>query len=126
SLGGSGSIRGFKQDDLGPVVRTPSTKTYVGTVDADLLNDTVWDCGYQREPPRLGGTRRTVINTEMRYKLTDSWATAFFVDSGNVIFSNDQMARFAAAYSKPAAVAPNDPGWSCPNEAAFRSVEDNV
>src|SRR5690606_12325784 len=23
-------------------------------------------------------------------------------------------------------VAPNDPGWSCPNEAAFRSVEDNV
>lgn len=109
NIGGSDSVRGFRERSLGPIVRRP-----------DLSGDGTWSngCGYTETA--TGGTRRTLLKTELRYRWTSSIATTGFIDSGNTSFSSEEMAKFSRAFSGTLDV----PSSTC-GEARF-SIEDNI
>lgn len=109
-VGGSESVRGYRPGSLGPAVRSPS-----------FHDDGAGNCdvSYKTEP--LNGNRRTVVKTELRYKITESLAVTGFVDNGVSFFSQDQMDKFAKEYADPVQST-----GACAGANAYRSVEDNI
>lgn len=102
--GGTDSVRGYRPDALGPIVREPQVDPSTCAVS-----------GYDTKS--LNGNRRTIIETELRYRFDADASTSFFVDNGNTFLTNEQMDRFARAYNAPVIEG-------CPT--IVRSVEDNV
>ena len=116
--GGRDSVRGYAPRELGPIVRSPVFKIDEGT------DEPGWDCTYRSS--KLGGSKRTLLQMELRYRLLENIALASFVDSGNTFFSQGEMREFAAAYADSL-----DPGLQQATDPCFginpaRSVEDNV
>ena len=109
-VGGADTVRGFRERSLGPIVRSPH-----------LNQDGFWDCSYQNT--RSGGSRRVVLKTEGRYRLSETLAATAFFDNGNVFFSKEESDRFTRAFSDPVEVSGSDSG--CPAGSALRSIEDN-
>jgi outer membrane protein assembly complex protein YaeT len=107
--GGADTIRGFKERNLGPMVRRPS-----------LNADNQWDCGYTASP--TGGSRRLILKAETRYRFTPSLAGTIFIDSGTSSFSKKEIHKFDRAFTSAAAPV-NAPG--CTGTADKKSIEDN-
>ncbi|MCX6125615.1 MAG: BamA/TamA family outer membrane protein, partial [Proteobacteria bacterium] len=78
------------------------------------------DCGYTDSPS--GGSRRTLLKSELRYRWTPSIATTSFIDSGNTSFSAEEMAKFQKSFA--GVVDVSNPS-ACPN-APVRRIVDNV
>ncbi len=112
SAGGTDTVRGYAPESLGPVVRSPT------------IAPAEEGCGisFNEDPKPLEANRRTVIKTELRYKVNDQFATAAFVDNGNVFFSKDQMDKFQRAYGNLEPEAPE----GCDGATADYTVEENV
>lgn len=110
--GGTDGVRGYGPRALGAQVRVPVFPT----------GDP--GCHVSYESQVLGGSSRTVLKSELRYRITDSVAATGFVDSGAVFFSQDQMRKFQQAYKDPVDTAAKDP--ACANVKARRSIEDNI
>lgn len=108
--GGADSIRGYRERTLGPLVRRPN-------IDASGH----WNCGYTTSP--TGGSRRTLIKAEFRYRLTDSIATTLFTDSGNSSFSQEEAEKFKKAFAQPVTVAANP---ACPDAQPRLEIKDNT
>jgi len=81
--GGSNSIRGFDERELGPIVRSPNFEQF--------QDGKGWDCSYKKS--ELGGSRRTILKAELRYKILDEFATSLFVDNGNTFFSKKEKVK---------------------------------
>ncbi len=109
--GGSDSIRGYRERTLGPLVRRPNIKS-----------DGSWDCDFTTSP--TGGSRRTLIKAELRYRMTESIATTTFIDSGNSSFSNEETAKFKKAFADPIKI--NQPISQCAGVEPKQSIVDNV
>ncbi len=83
--GGQGTVRGFQQNLLGPLVYVVS-KVNTDTIDGVTVIHTRDGAGYDRAVPR-GGTALLVANLEYRHGfrwLAEQLQYAVFVDVGNV------------------------------------------
>jgi outer membrane protein assembly complex protein YaeT len=110
-LGGmTASVRGYKPLRIGPAARVP---TY------DTNNE--WDCGHKFVD--IGGSNRTVFNTELRYKFTDTFAGTGFVDSGTTFFSKEQAQQFKTAFQDDIT---GPAGSTCEGATTQRTLEENV
>ncbi len=74
--GGPDYVRGFSRQ-LGPYVKV----------------------GDAPEPP-IGGSRRMVLKSDLRYKVSESFGTSLFVDGGNSFFSGDEIQNFQDYYAR--------------------------
>ena len=106
--GGADSIRGYRERSLGPIVRIPS-----------LNPDGSWNCAYTNYVS--GGSRRTLIKAEMRYRFTDNVASTLFVDSGNSSFSQEETDKFKKAFATTAKQSDS----VCGGAKQETTVEDN-
>jgi outer membrane protein insertion porin family/translocation and assembly module TamA len=95
--GGANSVRGFRQNELGPVVYIPDTLTVCGAptgpcITPEVAQDTVYfssDTTASRDPRILpvGGNSVAVANVELRMPspfIPDRLQIAFFADAGQV------------------------------------------
>ncbi len=121
--GGIDTVRGFRPRTLGPVARSPVFNYTAKSTDPVTQVTTPEKCtvgSYTNNV--LDGSSRTVIKTELRYRVTDATAVTGFVDSGAVFFSQDQMAKFQTAYRDPV----DHEQDACDALQQHRSVEDNI
>jgi outer membrane protein assembly complex protein YaeT len=111
SAGGTESVRGFRERSLGPIVRRPN-----------IDESRNWlDCGFTSSA--TGGSRRTLLKAESRYRWTDAIATTLFIDSGNTSFSAEEMSKFEKAFNETQAVEGTS---NCPGIEPKRTIEDNI
>lgn len=104
NAGGSDLVRGFALQ-LGPYVKRP------------VLDETTGEfLGYERDP--IGGDRRVILKSELRYRLTEMIGASFFVDSGNAFLSGDQLENFQNRL--------NTSNESRPAGTGSAAVEENV
>ncbi len=112
--GGTDGVRGYAPSALGAEVRKP-----VFSKSGEPCQVLGYDSAV------LGGSSRTIVKTELRYRITDSVAATGFIDSGAVFFSQDQMRKFQQAYKDPVDAASENP--NCGTDVkARRSIEDNI
>ena len=116
--GGSDSIRGYRPRSLGPTVRGP---TFSASRDSSA---TYWNCGYSHSV--LGGNKRFLFKSELRYRWSENFALTGFVDAGNVFMDAVQESRFAAAYQDPVPTGNQPNGSPCQDATAYRRIKDNV
>jgi outer membrane protein insertion porin family/translocation and assembly module TamA len=92
--GGANTVRGFRQNELGPVVYLPDTLVCISPVGACVTpttaRDTVYFSADQDDTPRtlpVGGNSVVVANVEVRMPspfIPDRLQVAFFADAGQV------------------------------------------
>lgn len=112
--GGTETVRGYPSRSLGPILRRP------------ILTDNEADqrCDVTYEKDEFRGSSRTTIKTELRYRLTESFALAGFVDNGNVFLSKEQMAKFQQYYENNP-VESADPDDRCAGLGQQNRVQEN-
>lgn len=76
TLSGSRKVRGFEHG-LGPYVRSSG-----------------------RVPEPIGGTKRSIFKSAVRYKFTESLGSSIFVDSGNTFFPPDELEKFKQKFKE--------------------------
>lgn len=81
AIGGSG-VRGFSEE-LGPYVELDNSEE-----------------GGATKKVMLRGNRRSLLTSELRWRLNDTWATHLFVDSGTTFLSDDELAKFDSFYTE--------------------------
>jgi len=80
--GGADSVRGYRERSLGP------------RVEFDEYNDSRTSRDRRRDIA-LGGSNSALFKLELRYQIVrDTLAISHFIDSGNVFFSRQEIARF--------------------------------
>jgi len=108
-LGGmAASVRGYRPLKIGPAARVPT------------FENNAWNCGHKFVD--IGGSNRTILNTELRYKITDSFASTAFIDSGSTFFSNKQVNQFKLAFNEE---FEGPEGSACDGKSTKRSLEYN-
>jgi outer membrane protein assembly factor BamA len=80
SAGGPDLVRGFALQ-LGPYIRRP-------VVDQATKNF----LGYEYDP--IGGDRRVILKTELRYRVTPLLGISTFLDNGNAFLSGEQLENY--------------------------------
>ncbi|MFK7871555.1 MAG: outer membrane protein assembly factor [Oligoflexales bacterium] len=106
--GGSGRVRGFEHQ-LGPYIRT-QVREQGESGEFVPVDDEI--------PQVIGGAKRSLFRTEARIQLSELWGSSFFLDSGNVFFSDQEVERFGRELSQTV-------GLSDDRERIY-SMEDNV
>jgi outer membrane protein assembly complex protein YaeT len=86
TAGGIGSVRGFSPGKLGPYISHPS----LDSEGSDIAGST--------EEKVTGGSQKTVLKFEYRYRLQDSWAVSAFVDSGAIFLSSKEMEQYNKSF----------------------------
>lgn len=103
--GGPDTVRGFRPRSLGPLARYQDSGdggSQIGGCSQDFI----------------GGSRRTVVKTELRHLFSEHFAGTYFVDSGNVFFSPSEMEKFRSLYDST--------GEQDPCQSGKPAIEDNV
>jgi outer membrane protein assembly complex protein YaeT len=80
NAGGPDLVRGFAEQ-LGPYIKRPVFDVETGQFQR-----------YERDP--IGGDRRVVLKTELRYRISQILGTSVFLDSGNAFLSNEQLGNY--------------------------------
>ena len=108
-VGGVSTVRGFEQK-LGPWVSSEEAGS---------------------GPQTTGGSHRTLLRTELRYKITDYYAASLFIDSGNTYFTGSEEDRISQIFADAGNTRqlrdnlPNHPGQLLGNPKSIGSKHYN-
>ena len=103
--GGADTVRGYRERSLGPIARYQEVSEVDGK-PTGIAQD------------YIGGSRRTVLKTEVRHLFSEHFAGTTFVDSGNVFFSKSEIDKFRSLYDFSAE--------QDPSQETKPAIEDNI